>query len=68
MKSNNKNPIHQETDCAKLARRNFYNTSEEDIDVPDGDIEFGKKLYQEQCVGLFCPHAGLTPSSAKGPV
>jgi hypothetical protein len=29
----------------------MFNEIEDDIDVPDGDIEYGKKMYNELCAG-----------------
>jgi hypothetical protein len=40
-----------QTGNAKLYRHHMYNTVEDDIDVPDGDIEYGKRLYKDLCNG-----------------
>lgn len=40
-----KNSELPETGSAKLIRAHMFNYMEDDIDVPDGDIEFGKKMY-----------------------
>lgn len=41
----------QETGSAKLIRFHMFNNFEDDIDVPDGDLEYGKKLYNDLCAG-----------------
>lgn len=41
----NKKTLHKETGSAKLDRHHFFNRVEDDIDVPDGDIEYGRKMY-----------------------
>lgn len=40
-----------ETGSARLIRHHMWNRFEEDIDVPDGDIEYGRKMYNEMCAG-----------------
>ena len=46
-----KTPNHKVTGSAKLKRHHMFNNIEEDIDVPDGDIEYGKKMYNYMCAG-----------------
>ena len=29
----------------------MFNNNEEDIDIPDGDIEYGRMLYKDLCAG-----------------
>jgi hypothetical protein len=38
-----------ETGSAHLKRKFLFNKNEEDIDVPDGDILTGKKVYNDEC-------------------
>ena len=40
-----------ETGSSKLIRSHMFNSIEDDVDVPDGDIEHGKKVYNELCAG-----------------
>lgn len=49
--SSSKKPPHRETGSARLNRHHFFNEIEDDIDVPDGDIEHGKLLYNALCAG-----------------
>jgi hypothetical protein len=49
-----------ETGSAKLIRSHMFNEIEDDIDVPDGDIEYGKKLYNELCAGYQSMHLVAT--------
>ena len=49
-----------ETGSAKLIRAHMFNYMEDDIDVPDGDIQFGKKMYNELCAGYILNKAAVT--------
>ena len=40
-----------QTGSANLVRSHMFNLIEDDIDVPDGDVEYGKKLYGDLCAG-----------------
>jgi hypothetical protein len=40
-----------ETGSARLMRSHMFNEIEDDIDVPDGDIDFGKAMYNDLCAG-----------------
>lgn len=42
-----------ETGSAKLVRHHMYNNGEDDIDVPDGDVEYGRNLYNAMCAGYL---------------
>ena len=41
-----------ETGSAKLNRKAFFNPVHDlDFEVPDGDVEIGRKVYNAQCAG-----------------
>ncbi len=45
-----------ETGSAKLVRHSIHDQPEDNIDVPDGDVDFGRMLYQGMCAGYFLFH------------
>lgn len=41
-----------ETGSHHLFRKPFFNpNSELDVDIPDGDVEIGRRVYKENCSG-----------------
>jgi hypothetical protein len=45
----------------------MFNMIEDDVDVPDGDIEHGRKLYNELCAGSIYAYSAATTTSDLGP-
>ena len=64
MRKDNKNPGYPQTGSSKLVRHHFFNSNEEDMDIPDGDLEFGKTLYQGMCAGYHIFDEDATTSQA----
>lgn len=50
-----------QTGSAHLYRHHPFNSIEDDIDVPDGDLEYGRSLYKDLCAGCH-NYIGLGPS------
>ena len=46
-----KSGVTTETGSARLHRSHLFNKYEEDMDVPDGDIGYGRQIYKELCAG-----------------
>ena len=46
-----KSGVTTETGSARLHRSHLFNKYEEDMDVPDGDIGYGRQIYRELCAG-----------------
>jgi hypothetical protein len=38
-----------ETGSSHLKRKYIFNKIEDDLDIPDGDILTGKKVYNDEC-------------------
>jgi hypothetical protein len=50
-----------ETGSAHLHRKTFFNSGKElDLDIPDGDVDVGKQVYNVHCVGYRFPDEDVT--------
>lgn len=50
-----------ETGSAHLHRKTFFNSGKElDLDIPDGDVDVGKQVYNVHCVGYRFPDEDAT--------
>lgn len=41
----------KETGSSQLLRSHYFNREEPDLDIPDGDIVLGAKLFRGHCAG-----------------
>ncbi len=40
-----------ETGSSSIKRKYFFNSKELDLDIPDGDVDYGRKVYNTHCGG-----------------
>jgi hypothetical protein len=45
-----------QTGSAKLHRFHLFGDADQDMDVPDGDLEFGRMYYKDNCGGYLFYH------------